>query len=143
MKKIIFLVGLLVASSVLAEQLTTYDKAFEEKFTLEHLKDGDKKTYPKERDTVHVHYTGTLKDGTKFDSSIDRGQPLSFTLGVGQVIKCWDMVVARLSLGEKVKVVCPSELAYGSRGAGRIIKPNTDLVFEMELMQIGNSNHDL
>ena len=80
-----------------------------------------------------------LLDGKKFDSSYDRGEPLPFTLGIGQVIKCWDTSVARLSLGEKITVTCPSDLAYGSRGAGNVIPPNSDLIFEMELMKIDKS----
>lgn len=85
---------------------------------------------------VKVHYNGTFLDGRKFDSSVDRGTPFEFTVGVGQVIKCWDQVVANLSVGEKVKVTCPSNLAYGSRGAGDAIPPNTDLNFEIELLSI-------
>ena len=85
-------------------------------------------------------YEGTLTNGKKFDSSYDRKSPLQFTLGVGQVIKCWDMSVARLSLGEKIKVVCPYDLAYGERGAGSVIPPKADLVFIMELMKIGGSS---
>ena len=71
---------------------------------------------------------------------MDRGEPFEFDLGVGQVIKCWDMSVARLSLGEKIKVVCPYKLAYGERGAGGVIPPKSDLVFEMELMKIEGNN---
>jgi FKBP-type peptidyl-prolyl cis-trans isomerase len=78
-----------------------------------------------------MHYDGTLTDGTKFDSSYDRGQPLDFNIGVGQVIKCWDEVGLNMEVGAKVKVLCPSQTAYGSRGVGPI-KANSDLVFIME-----------
>ena len=118
---------------------TTHDPEFEKQFKVTHIKEGDGKTFPKKGDTVFVHYTGTLLDGKKFDSSLDRNSPFRFTLGVGQVIKCWDMSVARLSLGEKIKVICPYNLAYGERGAGGVIPPKADLVFEMELIKIGGS----
>ena len=126
-------------SLVLAAHKTTHDPEFEKQFKVKHDKEGDGKTFPEIGDTVHVHYKGTLLDGKKFDSSYDRGEPLPFTLGIGQVIKCWDTSVARLSLGEKITVTCPSDLAYGSRGAGNVIPPNSDLIFEMELMKIDKS----
>ena len=122
--------------------LNTHDPEFEKKFKVEHIKEGDGKTFPKKGNLVFVHYSGTLLDGKKFDSSYDRGQPLRFTLGVGQVIKCWDMAVERLSLGEKISVICPYDLAYGERGAGNLIPPKSDLKFEMELMKI-HSEDDL
>jgi FKBP-type peptidyl-prolyl cis-trans isomerase len=78
-----------------------------------------------------MHYEGTLRDGTKFDSSFDRGQPLDFNIGVGQVIKCWDEVGLSMEIGAKVKVLCPSETAYGSRAVGPIAA-NSDLHFLME-----------
>ena len=119
---------------------TTHDPEFEKQFKVTHIKEGDGKTFPKKGDIVFVHYTGTLLDGTKFDSSLDRNSPFRFTLGVGQVIKCWDMSVARLSLGEKIKVICPYNLAYGERGAGGVIPPKADLIFEMELIKIGGTD---
>ena len=138
MLKVIFLSLLLINLGLAVE--TTHDPEFEKKFQVTHIKEGDGKTFPKKGDRVSVHYTGTLLDGKKFDSSYDRKSPLQFTLGVGQVIKCWDMSVARLSLGEKIKVVCPYDLAYGERGAGSVIPPKADLVFIMELMKIGGSS---
>ena len=122
---------------------TTHDPDFEKQFQVTHIKEGDGKTFPKKGDKVFVHYTGTLLDGKKFDSSYDRNSPFKFTLGVGQVIKCWDMSVARLSLGEKIKVICPYKLAYGERGAGGVIPPKADLAFEMELIKIGEGSSDL
>ena len=134
MLKVIFLSLLLINLGLAVE--TTHDPEFEKKFQVTHIKEGDGKTFPKKGDRVSVHYTGTLLDGKKFDSSYDRNSPFQFTLGVGQVIKCWDMSVARLSLGEKIKVICPYNLAYGERGAGGVIPPKADLAFEMELIKI-------
>lgn len=82
-------------------------------------------------DEVHMHYDGTLKDGTEFDSSYKRGQPLPVRIGRGQVIKCWDEVGVHMNIGQKVKVLCPSATAYGSRAVGPI-PANSDLVFIIE-----------
>ncbi|MDO8265221.1 MAG: FKBP-type peptidyl-prolyl cis-trans isomerase [Candidatus Parcubacteria bacterium] len=89
----------------------------------------------KSGDKVSVHYVGTLEDGTKFDSSVDRGTPFTFTLGIGQVIQGWDMGVAGMKIGEKRKLTIPSDLAYGSTRMGSI-PPNSTLIFEVELLGI-------
>jgi FKBP-type peptidyl-prolyl cis-trans isomerase len=86
--------------------------------------------------TVSVHYTGWLVDGTKFDSSVGRGQPFAFPLGLGQVIKGWDEGVAGMQKGGVRKLIIPSELGYGARGAGGVIPPHATLVFEVQLLDV-------
>jgi FKBP-type peptidyl-prolyl cis-trans isomerase len=86
--------------------------------------------------TVVVHYTGWLTNGTKFDSSVDRGQPFSFALGAGRVIKGWDEGVAGMKVGGKRKLTIPPQLGYGERGAGNVIPPNAELIFEVQLLDI-------
>jgi peptidylprolyl isomerase len=101
------------------------------------LAGSEKAAKPYAGETVSVHYTGWLFDGTKlgkkFDSSVDRGQKFEFVLGIGQVIKGWDIAVAHMTIGSRILVIIPTNLGYGARGAGAVIPPNATLAFEIEL----------
>ncbi len=112
------------------------ENAMEEKLKIEVVKEGEGDRKTRAGDTISVHYTGTLLDGTKFDSSLDAGKPLDFQLGAGRVIKGWDQGLLDMKVGEKRKLTIPASLGYGARGAGAAIPPNATLVFETELMGI-------
>ena len=102
---------------------------------IEVLQEGDGEEAKEGRDVV-VNYKGTLVNGNVFDSSYDRGEPFTFTLGQGQVIEGWDKGVLGMKVGEKRKLTIPHEMAYGERGAGSNIPPNSTLVFEVELLEV-------
>ncbi len=89
---------------------------------------------PQRGQQVTVHYTGRLTTGQTFDSSVERGQPFTFVIGVGQVIKGWDEGVATMKIGGKRQLTIPPELGYGTRGAGGVIPPNATLIFDVELL---------
>lgn len=91
---------------------------------------------PKAGQKVVVHYTGMLENGTKFDSSVDRGEPFSYTHGIGQVIKGWEEGIATMQVGTKRRLHIPAEMGYGARGAGGLIPPNANLIFDVELLEI-------
>eukprot|EP01096_Ripella_sp_DP13-Kostka_P013834 TRINITY_DN607_c0_g1_i1.p1 TRINITY_DN607_c0_g1~~TRINITY_DN607_c0_g1_i1.p1 ORF type:complete len:141 (-),score=59.31 TRINITY_DN607_c0_g1_i1:55-423(-) len=104
------------------------------------LQEGDKVTYPKKGDTLTMHYLGTLRsNGKKFDSSYDRNRPFQFVIGVGQVIQGWDEGVITMSLGEKAKLTISSDWAYGDDSPCADIPPNSDLVFEVQLLAINGT----
>jgi len=101
---------------------------------IETIKAGDGANFPPKGCKVQVHYTGTLTNGNKFDSSRDRGKPFEFILGQGQVIKGWDEGVAQMSRGQRAKLTCSPDYAYGPRGFPGLIPPNSTLVFDVELL---------
>jgi peptidylprolyl isomerase len=94
---------------------------------------GDK---PEKGDTVKVHYTGKLEDGTVFDSSVKRGVPIEFQLGVGRVIKGWDEGIADMKEGGKRQLIIPPDLGYGANGYPPVIPPNSTLIFDVELVEV-------
>ena len=103
---------------------------------IEVLTQGDGKSFPVRGDLVTIHYTGTLENGKKFDSSRDKGKPFQCTIGVGQVIKGWDTGIPQLSKGTRAKLTIPGHEAYGSSGFPGLIPPNATLVFDVELLDI-------
>lgn len=100
------------------------------------IKEGTGAT-PQAGQTVEVHYTGTLENGQKFDSSRDRGTPFKFKLGAGQVIKGWDEGLSTMKVGGERKLIIPPDLGYGARGAGGVIPPNATLIFDVALLKAG------
>ena len=127
----ILVILVIIGSYFLYKQQTN----MEEGLIIETLKEGTGEE-AKANDKITVHYTGWIKDGDKFDSSLDRDQAFIFTLGVGQVIKGWDEGMLGAKVGEKRKLTIPSSLAYGESGAGQMIPPNSTLVFEVEIINI-------
>jgi len=99
------------------------------------IKEGTGAT-PQSGQTVEVHYTGTLENGTKFDSSSDRNTPFKFKLGIGQVIKGWDEGISTMKVGGQRRLIIPPELGYGARGAGGVIPPNATLIFLVDLLGV-------
>lgn len=109
----------------------------DKELVIETLSEGNGET-AKSGDFLVMHYTGTLTDGKKFDSSVDRNEPFRFTLGVGQVIEGWDKGVEGMKVGEKRKLTVPYHMAYGEAGFPPVIPPKSTLVFEIELLEIAN-----
>jgi len=103
---------------------------------IETLQEGSGEAVVQSGDAITVDYTGTLEDGTKFDSSLDRGEPYTFTIGQGAVIPGWEQGLLGMKVGEKRKLTVPADLGYGATGAGDVIPPNATLLFEVELLSI-------
>lgn len=131
MKSIAFIGGLAMSSAMAAGEIIETDSGLK----YEVIEEGTGAT-PSTGDTVVVHYTGTLEDGTKFDSSKDRGVPFEFIIGKGQVIKGWDEGLSTMKVGGKRKLIIPASLGYGSQGAGGVIPPNATLLFDVELLNV-------
>lgn len=100
------------------------------------LKEGSGDRVVEKGNTIIVHYTGTFDDGSKFDSSLDRGEPFSFVVGVGQVIEGWDKGFIGMRIGERAKLIIPPSMGYGDSGIPGAIPPKSTLVFEVELLDI-------
>lgn len=130
----------LIATPLPSPTLTSTPSSTNNQQVVSELKIEDEKvgtgSAVKSGDTIVVNYKGTLLDGTKFDSSYDRGQPFETQIGVGQVIKGWDVGIIGMKVGGKRKLTIPSNLAYGEQGAGGAIPPNAPLIFEIELLSI-------
>ena len=103
---------------------------------VEITQEGDGKNFPKPGDLITIHYTGTLENGKKFDSSRDRGKPFQCTIGVGQVIIGWDVGIPKLSVGSRAQLIIPGQEGYGSSGFPGLIPPNATLIFDVELLSI-------
>ena len=141
----IFIVMMYFTNSFAIEITTRDTQKMDEKIqelVIENIKVGEGREAEKGL-TISVHYTGWIYDsikndkkGDKFDSSLDRREPFSFVLGVGQVIKGWDEGFDGMKIGGKRTILIPADMGYGSRGAGNAIPPNADLIFEVELLEI-------
>lgn len=133
-KIILALLGIIIISIANAMQPTNINQPKEEELKIEILTEGSG-AVAASGNIVSVHYTGALEDGTKFDSSMDRGEPFVFQLGGGMVIKGWEQGLLGMKVGEKRKLTIPSSLGYGQTGVGPI-PPNATLIFEVELLGI-------
>ncbi len=140
-KTFLFIIIILIIASVIFYFFFNKNKKAEENIIpmdsglkIETLKQGTGEG-AKNGDEITVHYTGTLENGTKFDSSLDRNQPFSFVLGIGRVIQGWEQGILGMKVGEKRKLTIPPDLGYGAEGIGPI-PPNATLIFEVELLEI-------
>lgn len=118
------------------KEVTNNDNQKNMNLKIETTQAGTGEKLTKNGDTIAVHYTGKLENGTKFDSSVDRGTPFEFTIGKGMVIAGWDKGLLDMKIGEKRTLTIPAEMGYGAQGAGGVIPPNATLIFDVELMEI-------
>ena len=128
--------GVVTTKAISMNKIDAFANPTEKVVDVVTIVEGDGINFPKKGDRVTMHYTGMLTNGQKFDSSVDRGQPFQFIIGVGQVIRGWDEGVIQMSLNQKAKLLISSDFAYGAAGAGGVIPPNADLVFEVQLLKI-------
>jgi FKBP-type peptidyl-prolyl cis-trans isomerase FkpA len=133
MKQMLIVVALVIGAAVLTWIIIAGDEGGGLKIIDEKVGTGQE---AKAGDLVAVHYTGRLADGTKFDSSLERGEPIVFKLGAGKVIKGWDQGIAGMKEGGKRKLVIPPELGYGAKGSPPVIPPNAELYFDVELVGV-------
>jgi FK506-binding protein 1 len=112
-------------------------------FKVEVLKEGDNATYAKSGNLITLHFTGTFVESKKkFDSSYDKNEPAKIVIGKGIMIECWERIIPKISLGEKVSFVCPYSLAYGTQGVPKKVPPKTNLAYEVEIINIVEGNHE-
>jgi len=130
-----WIIGILVVVLILLVFFVSNGDDNMTEFKIETLQEGSGDQVVKSGDTITVHYTGTLEDGTKFDSSVDRGEPFTFTIGSGQVIQGWEQGFSGMKVGEKRRLTIPPEMGYGDRAIGDI-PANSVLIFEVELISI-------
>lgn len=112
-------------------------------FKVEVLKEGDDVTYAKPGNLITLHFLGTfVEPKKKFDSTYDKNEPAKIVIGKGMMIECWERVIPKISLGEKVSFICPYSLAYGTQGIPKKVPPKTNLAYEVEIINIEEGNHE-
>ena len=145
MRRIIIL-SIFALISIIGQSICYEDDQYQKLFKVEEIQSGDKINYPKIGNKLVLHFTGWYSETKrKFESSHDKKEPATIIIGKGMMIECWERVLLKISLGEKIKFVCPHSLAYGIEGVRGKIPPKTNLLYEVELIKIieGNFEEDL